>query len=71
MGMWVVGFLMSLTASISGALGKLFLKLRHNQIQADGPSSRRAKVSLAAGVFGLTVNPVLDIMAYGYAPQVK
>ena len=69
--MWVVGFLMSLAASISGALGKLFLKLRHDQIKRDGPKSCSAKISLAAGIFGLTVNPVLDILSYGYAPQVR
>lgn len=62
--LWVVGVALSLTATLFGTLGKVFLKLAHSAV-------RGRSVQLAATLCVFVLNPVFDALSYAYAAQVR
>lgn len=64
MELWVIGVALSLTATLFGTLGKVFLKLAHSSAQG-------YSVQLAATLCVFVLNPVFDALSYAYAAQVS
>lgn len=64
MELWVIGVALSLTATLFGTLGKVFLKLAHSSTQG-------YSVQLAATLCVFVLNPVFDALSYAYAAQVS
>lgn len=62
--LWVIGVALSLTATLFGTLGKVFLKLAHSSTQG-------YSVQIAATVCVFVLNPVFDALSYAYAAQVR
>ncbi|GAB9468291.1 hypothetical protein Gpo141_00005611 [Globisporangium polare] len=62
MELWVIGVALSLTATLFGTLGKVFLKLAHSSTQG-------YSVQLAATLCVFVLNPVFDALSYAYAAQ--
>jgi hypothetical protein len=67
--LWMIGVGLSLTATLFGTLGKVFLKLAHASFS--GSSSKALSVKLAATVCVFILNPVFDALSYAYAAQVS
>ena len=61
---WIFGVFFSITASLFGTVGKILLKLSHNQ-------GGNKILLLIATICVALFNPLFDAISYAYAAQVR